>query len=117
MLVNAEPTHQVCLHSTHSADQIRHRRAPRRISTCQKPTHARRIRNALNSQLTRSAHFAGQLVEEQRAHCCCVAYIALLRGAAGVDDADGAAGGTVGELIVAAAGVLAFGEDVGFWGK
>lgn len=102
---------------TYRADQVRHCRAPCCISALQKPEHTRRISHALNSQLTCAANPARNLVEEQRSYGSGVADIALLRGAARVDDADGAAGGAIGELIVGAAGVLAFGKGVGFGGE
>lgn len=100
------------LSGTYAADEVGHRGAACRITTGQEATDAGGVRNALDGELAGAADTAGDLVEEQRANGGGVANVACLRGAAGVDDADRAAGGAVGELVVRAAAVLALGDGV-----
>lgn len=97
---------------TYGADKVGHSSTSRRVTTLQEPTNARRVRNTLNSKAAGTSNPASNLVEKQRADSSSVSNVALLSGTAGVDHADGAACGAVGELVVAAAAVLALGESV-----
>lgn len=105
-------TSQLNRYQTYSADEVGHRCAPSWITTLQEPSHTCRICNALNSKTACTSNFAGELVEEQWANGCGVANVALLPGSAGVNYADGTAGGAIGKLVVGAATVLALGEGV-----
>jgi hypothetical protein len=97
---------------THTADQVGHSRASRWVASLQKTRNACRVSNTLDCKLACASNPARNLVEKQRTNSRSITDIALLAGPASVDQADGAACSTIGQLIVCAAAVLALGNSV-----
>ena len=95
-------------HAAYRRDQVSHRGRTRSIAASQETRNASRVGDSLDSKLACSTEPRGKVVEEQGAYSAAVTDVACLAGTAGVDDRDSTAGSTIGELVVCAAGELAF---------
>ena len=106
------------------ADQVGHRSGATGISTCQETCHVCGVGDSLNSELRGATNARSKVVEEERPNSLGITNVALLAGSASVDHLQARLGkdqhmkkgvsyaywstsSAIGQLIVAAGGVLA----------
>ncbi len=115
--VSSYPFREINLLATHGGDEVGHGGAARCVTTSKETSDIGCVGDTLDSNTRCTTLAAGDLVEEQGPNSLGVANVTLLSGSPGVDHADGAAGGTVSELVVSAAAVLALRNGVGLEGE
>jgi hypothetical protein len=95
---------------TYSIDQVEHSGSPLRVTSSEKTEDVSRVSDTLNSHAAGTTKTASKSIEEGRPFTVGRSDVAILGGAAGIDDSDGTARCAISQLVVCVAAILAFSQ-------